>query len=127
MSASDPTSAIYVTVGRRNLKLVETRVESVGFLHLKLTYDEPLSDFAFKFSSRPYVTDSAKQIKDKVNKYAFSGGQLTVEDHRRLGGRAVRHSVSVLVTYTGRDASACTRRHQVFALPPCVIILSSTT
>ena len=32
------------------------------------------------------MTDSPKQIKDKVNKYAFSGGQLTVEDHRRLGG-----------------------------------------
>lgn len=37
-------------------------------------------------TSAIYVTDSPKQIKDKVNKYAFSGGQLTVEDHRRLGG-----------------------------------------
>jgi tryptophanyl-tRNA synthetase len=37
-------------------------------------------------SSAIYVTDTPKQIKDKVNKYAFSGGQLTVEDHRRLGG-----------------------------------------
>jgi len=32
------------------------------------------------------LTDSAKQIKNKVNKYAFSGGQTTVEEHRRLGG-----------------------------------------
>jgi tryptophanyl-tRNA synthetase len=37
-------------------------------------------------TSAIYVTDSPNQIKDKVNKYAFSGGQLTVEDHRRLGG-----------------------------------------
>lgn len=26
-----------------------------------------------------YVTDTAKQIKDKVNKHAFSGGQETLE------------------------------------------------
>jgi tryptophanyl-tRNA synthetase len=32
-----------------------------------------------------YVTDSAKQIKTKVNKYAFSGGRDTVEEHRALG------------------------------------------
>jgi tryptophanyl-tRNA synthetase len=31
------------------------------------------------------VTDSAKDIKDKINKYALSGGQQTVEEHRRLG------------------------------------------
>ena len=37
-------------------------------------------------TSAIYVTDTAKEIKNKVNKYAFSGGQLTVEDHRRIGG-----------------------------------------
>ena len=37
-------------------------------------------------SSAIYVTDTAKQIKDKVNKYAFSGGRLTVEEHREKGG-----------------------------------------
>ena len=31
------------------------------------------------------VQDSAKAIKDKINKYAMSGGQQTVEEHRRLG------------------------------------------
>jgi tryptophanyl-tRNA synthetase len=31
------------------------------------------------------VTDNAKAIKDKINKYAMSGGQQTVEEHRRLG------------------------------------------
>lgn len=32
-----------------------------------------------------YVTDSPKQIKAKVNRYAFSGGQSSVELHRKLG------------------------------------------
>lgn len=33
-----------------------------------------------------YMTDSAKEIKTKINKYAFSGGQTTVEEHREKGG-----------------------------------------
>ncbi len=33
-----------------------------------------------------YTTDDAKTIKNKINKYAFSGGKATVEEHRRLGG-----------------------------------------
>ena len=37
-------------------------------------------------SSAIFCTDSPKQIKDKVNKYAFSGGRMTVEEHRKLGG-----------------------------------------
>ncbi|KAL6842134.1 hypothetical protein ACP4OV_028113 [Aristida adscensionis] len=36
-------------------------------------------------NSAIYVTDSAKEIKTKVNKYAFSGGQDSVELHRKLG------------------------------------------
>ncbi|CEF61908.1 Tryptophan--tRNA ligase, cytoplasmic [Strongyloides ratti] len=33
-----------------------------------------------------YITDTAKQIKNKINKFAFSGGQPTIEEHRKLGG-----------------------------------------
>ncbi|MFM7796820.1 MAG: tryptophan--tRNA ligase, partial [Candidatus Nitrosotenuis sp.] len=33
-----------------------------------------------------YTTDSPEQIKKKINKYAFSGGQSTVEEHRKIGG-----------------------------------------
>jgi tryptophanyl-tRNA synthetase len=33
-----------------------------------------------------FCTDTPKQIKEKVNKYAFSGGQVTVEEHRKVGG-----------------------------------------
>ncbi|CAN6353050.1 unnamed protein product [Urochloa humidicola] len=36
-------------------------------------------------NSAIYVTDSSKQIKTKVNKYAFSGGQDSVLLHRKLG------------------------------------------
>lgn len=32
------------------------------------------------------MTDTPNQIKNKINKYAFSGGQETVEQHRLLGG-----------------------------------------
>ena len=33
-----------------------------------------------------YMTDSPKQVRDKINKHAFSGGQATIEEHRRKGG-----------------------------------------
>lgn len=33
-----------------------------------------------------FLTDTAAQIKNKINKYAFSGGQATVEEHRAKGG-----------------------------------------
>lgn len=33
-----------------------------------------------------FLTDTDKQIKNKVNKYAFSGGGATVEEHREKGG-----------------------------------------
>lgn len=37
-------------------------------------------------NSSIFLTDSAKQIKDKINKYAFSGGGQTVEEHQKNGG-----------------------------------------
>ena len=37
-------------------------------------------------NSSIFLTDSAKEIKNKINKYAFSGGQATVEEHRAKGG-----------------------------------------
>ncbi len=33
-----------------------------------------------------FTTDNAKTVKEKVNKYAFSGGKDTVEEHRKAGG-----------------------------------------
>lgn len=37
-------------------------------------------------NSSIFLTDTPKQIKDKINKYAFSGGGETVEEHRKNGG-----------------------------------------
>jgi len=33
-----------------------------------------------------FMKDTPAQIKNKINKYAFSGGKVTVEEHRELGG-----------------------------------------
>ena len=41
---------------------------------------------ASETNSAIFLTDTPKQIKTKVNKYAFSGGRATVEEHRALGG-----------------------------------------
>ncbi len=32
------------------------------------------------------TTDSPKEVERKINKYAFSGGRDTIEEHRKLGG-----------------------------------------
>ena len=37
-------------------------------------------------NSSIFLTDTAKQVKDKINKYAFSGGGQTVEEHKAKGG-----------------------------------------
>ncbi len=36
--------------------------------------------------SQIFLSDSPEDVKKKINKYAFSGGQATVEEHRKLGG-----------------------------------------
>lgn len=41
---------------------------------------------ASETNSAIFLTDTPKQIKNKINKYAFSGGRVTVEEHRALGG-----------------------------------------
>jgi len=38
------------------------------------------------FNSAIFTTDSPKEVETKINKYAFSGGQPTIEEHRKLGG-----------------------------------------
>ncbi|KAL5966632.1 Tryptophan--tRNA ligase cytoplasmic, partial [Taenia solium] len=37
-------------------------------------------------NSAIFLTDTPKQIRTKINKYAFSGGGATVEEHRAKGG-----------------------------------------
>ncbi|MFH1520303.1 MAG: tryptophan--tRNA ligase [Candidatus Micrarchaeota archaeon] len=41
---------------------------------------------ASKAETAIWLTDDEKAVKNKVNKYAFSGGKATVEEHRKLGG-----------------------------------------
>ncbi len=36
--------------------------------------------------SAVYTTDSMEVIANKIKKYAFSGGQSTIEEHRKIGG-----------------------------------------
>uniref|UniRef100_A0A1L8EFI0 Tryptophan--tRNA ligase, cytoplasmic n=1 Tax=Haematobia irritans TaxID=7368 RepID=A0A1L8EFI0_HAEIR len=37
-------------------------------------------------NSAVFLTDTPKRIADKINKYAFSGGRDTMEEHKKLGG-----------------------------------------
>jgi len=37
-------------------------------------------------NSSIFLTDTPKQIKNKINRHAFSGGKDTIEEHRKLGG-----------------------------------------
>ena len=37
-------------------------------------------------SATVFLTDDDDIIRKKIMKYAFSGGQITIEDHRKLGG-----------------------------------------
>jgi len=38
-------------------------------------------------TSAIFMTDTPKEVASKINKYAFSGGRDTLEEHRKLGGR----------------------------------------
>lgn len=58
-----------------------------------------LQGFKSKMSSSDettaiFLNDTPKKIKDKINKYAFSGGKATVEEHREKGG-----DISVDISY----------------------------
>ncbi|KAK1281027.1 hypothetical protein QJS04_geneDACA003038 [Acorus gramineus] len=49
-------------------------------------------------NSAIYVTDTAKDIKTKINKYAFSGGQDSIENHRKYGANL---EVDIPIKYLG--------------------------
>ncbi|KAG2699481.1 hypothetical protein I3843_07G193000 [Carya illinoinensis] len=49
-------------------------------------------------NSAIYVTDSEKDIKNKINRYAFSGGQDSIEKHRQLGANL---EVDIPIKYLG--------------------------
>lgn len=49
-------------------------------------------------NSAIYVTDSGKDIKNKINRYAFSGGQDSIENHRKYGANL---EVDIPIKYLG--------------------------
>jgi len=58
---------------------------------IQCSFLPPLSGIDGKMSSSESIkgiltTDTFKEIKNKINKYAYSGGQETLEEHRLKGG-----------------------------------------
>ena len=49
-------------------------------------FEEDSKMSSSKESSSIYMSDTPKEIKKKINKYAFSGGRETLEEHRKFGG-----------------------------------------
>ena len=54
-------------------------------------------------NSAIFMTDTPKQIKNKMNRHAFSGGQETLEEHRRLGGNPDVDVSYIYLTYFAED------------------------
>lgn len=58
---------------------------------IQCSFLPPLTGSVGKMSSSEaakgiLLTDTPNQVKNKINKYAFSGGQVTLEEHRKKGG-----------------------------------------
>jgi tryptophanyl-tRNA synthetase len=56
-----------------------------------------------KNTSAIFLNDEAKQIKNKINKYAFSGGRDTEAEQRQFGGNADRDVSFQYLTYFMED------------------------
>jgi tryptophanyl-tRNA synthetase len=54
-------------------------------------------------NSAIFMTDTPKQIKTKINKHAFSGGQETVDLHKELGGNPDVDVSYIYLTYFEDD------------------------
>lgn len=60
---------------------------------IQCSFLPPLTGSSGKMSSSEAVkgilsTDSPSEVKNKINKYAFSGGRDTIEEHKKLGGNS---------------------------------------
>ncbi|MEK6906189.1 MAG: tryptophan--tRNA ligase [Nanoarchaeota archaeon] len=57
---------------------------------IQCSFLPPLTGVSGKMSSSKemsiFLTDSPEEVKKKINKYAFSGGQPTIDEHRKKGG-----------------------------------------
>lgn len=71
---------------------ISKRIKNPKFIQLSSTYHlfMPGLGGGKMSSSNPNsfigLSDSPNEIKNKINKYAFSGGQPTIEEHRKKGG-----------------------------------------
>jgi len=71
---------------------ISQRIKNPKFIQLSSTYHlfaPGLGEGKMSASdSNSYIalTDSHKEVERKINKYAFSGGQATIEEHRKKGG-----------------------------------------
>lgn len=71
---------------------ISQRIKSPKFIQLSSTYHlfMPGLKGGKMSSSDPSsfiaMTDSPKEVEHKIRKYAFSGGQKSIEEHRKLGG-----------------------------------------
>lgn len=73
---------------------ISKRIKSLKFLQLSSTYHKMipgLKGSKSKMSSSDpnsfiALTDDPTTVKNKINKYAFSGGRETLEEHRKKGG-----------------------------------------
>jgi len=66
-------------------------------------------------SSAIFCTDSPAKIKEKVMKYAFSGGQMTVDEHRRLGGNCETDISYQWLTFFEHDDAKLARIREEYA------------
>jgi len=71
---------------------ISKRIKKPKFTQLSSTYNLMLPGLkkgkmsASDPTSYISPTDTPNEIKNKINKYAFSGGQPTLEEHKKLGG-----------------------------------------
>jgi tryptophanyl-tRNA synthetase len=71
---------------------ISQRIKNPNFIQLSSTYNlfmPGLDNGKMSASeSNSYIapTDTPEIVKNKINKYAFSGGQATLDEHKKLGG-----------------------------------------
>lgn len=65
-------------------------------------------------NSAIFMTDTPKQIKTKINRHAFSGGQVNLEEHRRLGGNPDVDVAYIYLTYFEEDDQKLTEIYETY-------------
>ncbi|CAJ0946615.1 unnamed protein product, partial [Mesorhabditis belari] len=61
-----------------------------------------------------FISDTANQIKNKINKYAFSGGQATIEEHQKIGGNCDVDIAYQFLTYFLEDDDELKHIHEEY-------------